>query len=1082
MIKYEDLKVIRKLNHGKNDTNSVVVLMKDKQGNCFVRKAIYGVSHPLYQEIFNREIRALYKLNNCDNIVQIIAHKIMYTKDQHDPVGCIFLEYINGETLSNIYLPGLSPKLQYNILNQLLIAIEKSHENGIIHRDINPNNIMITANNRVKLIDFGICKIKELVSKGTVYKMTTNRYSAPEVNMHSENATEKSDLYSFGAVAYYLFTGEIPPSSNICSENIDNVSGIDIALKPILKKLLCENPDERYSDVFDLRNDMSPIFDRFLKIDWNITISLEYEQFSQLKYLRLIPKNLNIHEVNIINHNFIDLYMFKEEKSNVYKFLGLDYMMKCSFDSDWSVFRVLDFEKVVPSVRERLKKTFIEVIATINFIDPKYVHRQPANNNIEVKNTVDDHYLDSKSRRNIDLKYKEKYGVWRELLNLVKESIEKNILKYKYDSFTYKDGIFEFLFSKGIFLGEKSFTKEDIFIYSLKQKRRREKLVEIGHYEDDSFDNNHVIFKIRCAQQQPRLPQSGEISLDYRRNMANIQRQLDALDIIENDNYSCPFDLKGIISGVIEPSTVVFENKPKFFNKKLDMSQKEAVRKVLNSETLSLIQGPPGTGKTNVIVEIILQILLKNKMDIGLPDKKILLVSQSHPAVDKMIEDLIGQYNKYKHFFKEDLKLIRIGKDEKLNDNIKIKYGINYIKDAWIHDVKKKCHDYANLLCDDMNITEVEFEKYFKEYSKVIISDENDNIDLNIINDMRTKTISVANNKKRKILEIQRQWIERLPQCNDIDLYITEVTPIIAGTCIGFISNKFIRNVDFDYLIIDEAAKATFPELAVSFNKASKIVMVGDHKQLPPILDDNIINENKKNLNTDILYNGMFETLYEIFPDDNKHKLNVQYRMHPAIGSLISKIFYDKEILNGVSETERTIGILEYAQIAVEWITTSLKPAYKRHEKKEGKSPHITYRNDLEIKVIRQKLNELDHNVNKIVKVGVITAYSAQKYALENMINQQRYDYLQIEVDTVDAFQGSQKEIIIYSTVRSSSVGNIGFLNKEARLNVAFSRAQSLLIIVGDHKFLNNKHIRKNKFPDIIDYIENSDFCKITYI
>lgn len=75
MIKYEDLKVIRKLNHGKNDTNSVVVLMKDKQGNCFVRKAIYGISHPLYQEIFNREIRALYKL-----IIVIISYKLLHIK------------------------------------------------------------------------------------------------------------------------------------------------------------------------------------------------------------------------------------------------------------------------------------------------------------------------------------------------------------------------------------------------------------------------------------------------------------------------------------------------------------------------------------------------------------------------------------------------------------------------------------------------------------------------------------------------------------------------------------------------------------------------------------------------------------------------------------------------------------------------------------------------------------------------------------------------------------------------------------------------------------------------------------------
>jgi superfamily I DNA and/or RNA helicase len=82
-------------------------------------------------------------------------------------------------------------------------------------------------------------------------------------------------------------------------------------------------------------------------------------------------------------------------------------------------------------------------------------------------------------------------------------------------------------------------------------------------------------------------------------------------------------------------------------------------------------------------------------------------------------------------------------------------------------------------------------------------------------------------------------------------------------------------------------------------------------------------------------------------------------------------------------------------------------------------------------------------------------------------------------VDTVDAFQGSQKEIIIYSTVRSSNnPTRIGFLRAEARLNVALSRAQSLLIIVGDQSFLNNRTIQQNRFPDIIEFIEENECCR----
>ena len=330
------------------------------------------------------------------------------------------------------------------------------------------------------------------------------------------------------------------------------------------------------------------------------------------------------------------------------------------------------------------------------------------------------------------------------------------------------------------------------------------------------------------------------------------------------------------------------------------------------------------------------------------------------------------------------------------------------------------------------------------------------------------------------MLEIQRQWMELLPQCDDAELYIIKSTTIIAGTCTGFISNKAIRDADFDYLIIDEAAKATFPELAVSFNKAGTIIMVGDHKQLPPVLDNDIIQSNRNSLDVPSLSEGIFEKLYNSFPDENKHRLTVQYRMHPTIGTLISHVFYDDDIQNGVEKDKRTTGIEGYNDIAIEWISTSSRQAKDRFEKAQGSVPHVTYRNELEIKIIREKLEELDNKVNYRIKVGVITAYSGQKYALANMIKQQQYNHLQIEVDTVDAFQGSQKEIIIYSTVRSSdSPYKIGFLKSEARLNVAFSRAQSLLIIVGDHRFVGNAAIYKNSFPDIIEYIENKDYCRI---
>lgn len=147
MPRYDELKTVRKLSD-RGDTNSVVHLVKEANAdNLYVRKVIFGIEQPLYQGIFLREVQALYKLNNCDNIVKIISHRNMVYTDAatkvKERVGCIFLEYISGETLAKTNISRLTSKQKFKIIKQLLSAIETAHYNGIIHRDINPNNIMI---------------------------------------------------------------------------------------------------------------------------------------------------------------------------------------------------------------------------------------------------------------------------------------------------------------------------------------------------------------------------------------------------------------------------------------------------------------------------------------------------------------------------------------------------------------------------------------------------------------------------------------------------------------------------------------------------------------------------------------------------------------------------------------------------------------------------------------------------------------------------------------------------------------------------------------------------------------------------
>lgn len=1079
MARYDELKKIRRLSE-RSDTNSVVDLVQDEDtDNIYVRKTIFGIDQPLYQGIFSREVQALLSLNTCDNIVKILGYENLVcenkTTGDREKVGCIVLEYISGEALSKINISRLTSKQKFKIIKQLLSAVETAHFNGIIHRDINPNNIMIDDNGDVKVIDFGICKIKQMVNSTTVFRMGTNSYSAPEVHVHSQNATEQSDLYSIGAVIFYLFTGEQPPLAACFQDTIDHASGFDVNLKPIIKRLVTEIPSERYKDVFELKADLSELLERFLEVNYTAVLTMDHEKFIKLKNLNLIPKNSMIGNLKaVLSANFLELYI--NQNDNKYQFLGTNYYFECNYNVETNIFVVSNVKKVVPLEREIMKKRFYEISAKLDFPNPNSVHRLSKNDNLEIKNIVDDFSEKFRSRNNIDAEYRRNYGPWRELLTLTKKSIEDSIQRFSYDSFTIEGSVCSFILSAGVFLGDIVYTKESKFVFEkIKKNKKKKQLIYIGNYDEDDFVNEHVILKIRFIRKPDRLPAKGTICLDYSENITNIERQLDALDSIERENYSCQYNLKEIIAGVTSPKTSLLQGKFRFFNPKLDLPQKTAVKKALNSESLAIIQGPPGTGKTNVIIEIIRQILKMNSKYQDLPENKILLVSQSHPAVDKMLDDLIQQSNMRPN-------LIRVGRDEKLNDEIREEFGMNYIKDNWVTKVRNNCVSLAESFCKEIGVTYKEFEEYYREYEKQFIS----NIDCNTINkqiidSFVSKTSTISKEQKRKILEIQKQWVERLPQCEEVDLYIIKSTTIIAGTCTGFISNRVIRNAEFDYVIVDEAAKATYPELSVSFAKAKKIILVGDHKQLPPVLDTEIINANKNEICFDDFKEGLFEKLYNNFPDDNKHRLTIQYRMHPVIGSLISKVFYDNEIQNGIPKEQRNTGIPCYNDVAIEWITTSSLPFSQRAEKRVGYETNATYRNNAELDIIKNKLRELDSLVSRSIKIGVITAYRAQKTAIKDMVRQQRFNFLQVEVDTVDAFQGGQKEIIIYSTVRSSDKPNrIGFLKSEARLNVSLSRAQSLLIIVGDLDFLNNPHIQGNKFPEIIEYISKTNGCKIT--
>ncbi|MBO6339887.1 hypothetical protein EY650_00930 [Enterococcus faecalis] len=257
-----------------------------------------------------------------------------------------------------------------------------------------------------------------------------------------------------------------------------------------------------------------------------------------------------------------------------------------------------------------------------------------------------------------------------------------------------------------------------------------------------------------------------------------------------------------------------------------------------------------------------------------------------------------------------------------------------------------------------------------------------------------------------------------------------------------------------------------------SNDKREKIVLVGDHKQLPPIInefDANII----KNTSSEKLSESLFEDLFLLAKDsDIAITLSKQFRMHPAISKMINKVFYLDDgvvITTDITPEERRLNY----RIAkpVVWLSTE-----RLQNNQQKKTTSKSFTNTCEANIILMELEHLEdsNSTNEKIKVGVISAYSGQKSLLEKLIkpSNTRWENLEIVIENVDAFQGSEVDVVIYSVVRSNANKDIGFLSEQRRLNVALSRAKSQVIIVGNAHFMKEASKKEhNYFEDVLIYI-----------
>lgn len=479
----------------------------------------------------------------------------------------------------------------------------------------------------------------------------------------------------------------------------------------------------------------------------------------------------------------------------------------------------------------------------------------------------------------------------------------------------------------------------------------------------------------------------------------------------------------------------------------LNEKQLEAVTKSILANDIALIQGPPGTGKTTVIAEIIWQAIRRN------PDCRILLTSQTNLAVDNALERLQGQAG---------IRPIRIGRPEKLEPEGR-RFSLPIIN-SWAEGSDKYPVNKELELDATDNASQIWIDRIVNKIS----------------ND--TKYSEAVSSWKAELMERDKFLRVEFGR-----LYKNHVN-LVAATCSICGSRDFedtytemfgeTRRQDmyFDIVIMDEASKATPLEMAVPLVLGRKIIVIGDHKQLPPMMDENTIDSALERIDrkdiaeklrkAESQFKRMFVSAVKV-RRTIVSTLDTQYRMHEQIMNTI-KQFYQEELAAtgglkcGITETmdipnlynkgSRWHGItldpiIQPSTHAV-WIDINtpeiyLNPGFKN----EGELKAI----DLVLKALQQA-DGYSEFVNAQQKpedkeIGVITFYSAQSREIKKKYKGKNY-----RIDVVDRFQGMERNIVIVSTVRSNSKNNIGFAKDIERINVAFSRARRLLIVVGNKK------------------------------
>ncbi len=526
-------------------------------------------------------------------------------------------------------------------------------------------------------------------------------------------------------------------------------------------------------------------------------------------------------------------------------------------------------------------------------------------------------------------------------------------------------------------------------------------------------DGDKMVVTLPSSQALIDLQNADHLGVQLYFDETSYKTMFHALDEVINAKNNRLADLRDIFAGQQKPQKHSFT--PMQFPW-LNKTQEQAVNEVLWAKDVEVVHGPPGTGKTTTLVEAIYETLHR--------ETQVLVCAQSNMAVDWISEKLVDH----------GVPVLRIGNPSRVNDKML----------SFTYERKFESHpDYPELWSIRKTIRQI------KENRK-----RGDNV-----------------HQKIARLRDRATEIEMA-----INAQLFDEARVVACTLVGS-ANKLLVRHKFSTLFIDEAAQALEPACWIATRRASRVILAGDHQQLPPTIKC-----------YEAMKQGLGKTLMERIVENQPDAvtlLKVQYRMNDSIMKFSSDWFYHGEVESDGSVKHRSV--LDYEH-PIEWIDGNEMLQQVNQELKEEEKLDIDFAeqfigenhgriNKAEAELV---LSTLNNYINKIgqerflaerLDVGIISPYKVQTQYLRQQIRKRaefRPFRQVISVNTVDGFQGQERDIIMISLVRSNDNGQIGFLSDLRRMNVAMTRARMKLIIFGDKSTLQHHAF----YRKLIQYVE----------